>query len=101
MYLTQKGGLLVCRHAHTLSTLRKMRKVRCYGIPAPSRGFRNGGMCDCELDDLPQRTGLKSLPKLSTLPGKFGEGRLASPVTRAAGSWRRERDSEQDSVTDA
>lgn len=73
MYLTQKGGLFVCQHAHTLSTLRKMRKVRCCGTAMPK--FRNGGMCDCELDDLPQRTGLKSLPKLSTLPGKFGEAK--------------------------
>jgi hypothetical protein len=32
-------------------------------------------MCDCELDYLPQRTGLKMLSKLSMLPGKFGKER--------------------------
>ena len=73
MYLTMKGGQFVCRHAHTLATLRKMRKVRSAGATTPK--FRNGGMCHCELDDLPQRTGLKSMPKLSMLPGKFGDAR--------------------------
>jgi hypothetical protein len=72
MFLTQKGGNFTCRHAHTLSTLRKMRKVRMGGSGCIN--FR-GGMCDCELDYLPQRTGLKMLSKLSMLPGKFGKER--------------------------
>lgn len=73
MFLTMKGGQFVCRHAHTLATLRKMRKARCAGAASAPK-FR-GGMCHCELDGLPQRTGLKSMPKLSMLPGKFGDAR--------------------------
>ena len=71
MYLTQKGGHFVCRHAHTISTLRKMAKARkCGNVVMPKF---SGGVCDCELDNLPHRCGLKSLPKLSDVPGKFGE----------------------------
>lgn len=69
MYLTQKGGLFVCRHAHTLATLRKMANARkCSDMVVPK--FR-GGVCNCELDNLPHRCGLKKLPKL----GAFGETR--------------------------
>ena len=68
MYLTQKGGNFVCKHAHSLVVLRKMRKARSAG----TTGRFRGGMCDCELDGLPQRNGLKKLPKLAEMPGKYG-----------------------------
>ena len=30
-------------------------------------------MCNCELANLPQRNGLKSMAKLGDIPGKYGE----------------------------
>ena len=56
-----------------MATLRKMRKAR--SAPNATRTKFRGGMCDCELDDLPQRSGLKSLGKLSALPNTYGTAR--------------------------
>jgi hypothetical protein len=71
MYLAQKGGHFVCRHAHTMAVLRKMRKARA---ETNGRLFKfRGGMCNCELADLPQRNGPKSMAKLGDIPGKYGE----------------------------
>ena len=70
MYLSQKGGHFVCKHHHTLATIRKMRKARSGCGPAIK--FR-GGECNCDLKHLPQRNGLKTLPQLGELPGKWGE----------------------------
>ena len=70
MYLTQKGGHFVCKHHHTLSVLRKMRKVRNGTL----KGVRfHGGICDCNLADLPKRTGLSLMPQLGDIAGKYGE----------------------------
>ena len=69
--VSQKGGHFVCRHAHTMAVLRKMRKARA---ETNGRLFKfRGGMCNCELADLPQRNGLKSMAKLGDIPGKYGE----------------------------
>ena len=74
MYLTQKGHFVCCHH-HTLATIRKMRKVRAgHGAGTePATKFR-GGECNCDLNNLPQRNGLKMLPRSahSELPGKCG-----------------------------
>ena len=71
MYLSQRGGHFVCKHAHSLSILRQMQKSRVGGV---QKKFQ-GGMCDCKLDCLPQRSGLKKFAKLCEMPGKFGEAR--------------------------
>lgn len=76
MYLTQKGGHFVCMHHHTLATIRKMRKVRAGTAPAAKI---RGGPCNCDLDNLPHRNGLKRLPRITgrTCSNMSGNGEVA------------------------
>jgi hypothetical protein len=72
MFLTQRGGQLVCAHAHTREILSKIKKARDTGATAMRL---RGPMCDCEFSSLASRKAVRGLPKMAMLPGRRGATR--------------------------
>ena len=59
LFVSEKGGVLCCRHGHSLKTLRMMHAA------GKQRKFR-GGACDCCVQTPPRRCGLMKVGRRSS-----------------------------------